>query len=173
MITSPAGFPGAPVFDPGEQVTITVDLDETSERFFSFLSMVIPSNDNFVGNANPFAYELFDAMGNFSNIGPIEVFGNEIWDNGTEANDNLGAAFNAAGGTGTAENGGVTAGGSIAQLLGQTTAAGTIVNSIPGSNDLLATITITQVAPVPLPAALPLLLAGLGGLGFARRQRRT
>lgn len=34
-------------------------------------------------------------------------------------------------------------------------------------------ISLTQVSAVPLPAALPMLLAGLGGLAFAARRRRA
>ena len=32
---------------------------------------------------------------------------------------------------------------------------------------------VTEVAPVPLPAALPMLLAGMGALGFARARRKA
>jgi len=102
VITSPGGFAGAPVIDPGESATIRIDnIDVTSDRYLTFLSMIIPSNDLFVGNGNPFAYELFDDMGNFTNISPIEITADEVWDAGTEANDNQGAAFNSAGGTET------------------------------------------------------------------------
>ncbi|WP_245853316.1 VPLPA-CTERM sorting domain-containing protein [Maliponia aquimaris] len=34
-------------------------------------------------------------------------------------------------------------------------------------------VTIDYMSPVPLPAALPLLLVALGGLGFAARRRKT
>lgn len=37
---------------------------------------------------------------------------------------------------------------------------------------IIDSITVETVAPVPLPAALPLLLAGLGAIGMARRGRR-
>lgn len=64
VITSPGGFAGAPVIDPGETATFQIDLDRLNDRFFTFLSMVIPSNDNFIGNDDPFAFEIFDVLAN-------------------------------------------------------------------------------------------------------------
>lgn len=168
VITSPGGFPGAPVIDPGESATVRINVDENTERFLSFLSMVIPSNDSFVGNDNSTAYEIFDGAGNFTGIAPIEITGNEVWNAGTELDNNIGAAFNAAGGVGTDENGVVGLLADLNFLVGQNTAAGTTINTVPGPTDLLATITVSAV---PVPAALPLLMGALGGLAFLRRRR--
>jgi len=43
--------------------------------------------------------------------------------------------------------------------------------SNPGAFSL-ATITISEVAPIPLPASALLLLSGLGGIAVSRRRRR-
>lgn len=165
VITSPGGFPGAPVIDPGESASIVVDLDPMTERYLSFLSMVIPSNDAFIGNDNPLAYQIFNGSGDFTGLGPISILGGDVWDGGTEANTNLGAAFNAAGGPRTAEDGLVTVFGDLSGFLGETTAAGPSITSVPSSTGLLATI---EVAPIPLPAGLPLLMGALGLLGVLR-----
>lgn len=168
VITSPGGFAGAPVIDPGETATLRIAVDKTTERFFSFLSMVIPSNDNFIGNADATAYALFDLAGAFTNLGRINVYGGDVWDSGTEVNNNIGAAFNTAGGVDTDEGGVVSLQASLAGLLGQATPDGTIIGSVPASDALLATI---EISAVPLPAAFPMFLVGIGALGLIGRRR--
>ena len=169
VILSPGGFAGAPVIDPGETASIQLEVDPTDARYFSFLSMVIPSNDIFIGNDNPMAYEIFDAAGAFTNLGPINVYATDAWDAGTEVNTNFGAAFNAAGGAATDAAGLITrASDGLFFLDGQSTAAGTTTSVGAGPN-LLASI---EVSEVPLPAGFPLLLAGLGGLGLMARRKR-
>lgn len=160
------GFAGAPVLDPGETAKVKIDVDR-NQRFLSFLSMVIPSNDIFIGNDNPMAYEVFDIAGAFTDIGPISVYANDAWDAGTELNNGSGAPFNKAGGVATDVNGVITAASdSLFFLNGQETVAGTTIGLASG-NSLLATIEVSQV---PLPAGFPLLLAGLGAFGFLRQR---
>ncbi|MEM6469040.1 MAG: spondin domain-containing protein [Planctomycetota bacterium] len=107
VIVAPDGFPGAPVFEPGETVTQSVDIAGPSRhRFFSYASMIIPSNDAFVANLNPRAIELFDLFGEFTGSRSFTVYGNGVWDAGTEVNDPFGgAAFSTEGGTSVDENG--------------------------------------------------------------------
>ena len=73
---------------PGEttSTTFTLNLDPINNRFFSYAGMLIPTNDGFIGNDDPTAIELFDENNNF--IGAeFLVLGNEVWDAGTEVND--------------------------------------------------------------------------------------
>ncbi len=106
-ITAPDGFPGAPVFGPGETVTQQIEVANPGEnRFFSFASMVIPSNDAFVANLNQVAHRLFSRRGQFR--GPVEimVYGRHVYDAGTEVNDPMGgAAFSTGGGESVDEGG--------------------------------------------------------------------
>ena len=76
--------------DPGETVTttFTVDSQADSSQFFSYASMVIPSNDAFVANGNPRAVQLFDETGDFIAADFI-IEGGEVLDAGTEVNDEL------------------------------------------------------------------------------------
>ena len=114
---SPAGTvdglvfgPTIPPIGPGEVGTqsFLVDGSLASSRYFSYASMVIPSNDAFIANGNPMAHRVFDDTGNF--VGQsFFVGGNEVLDAGTEVNDELPAntAFfgQAMPNTGTDENG--------------------------------------------------------------------
>ncbi len=59
----------------------------------SFAAMVVPSNDAFIGNHNPWAIEIFDAAGNYKGKQIYTVLGSEVWDAGTELNTEMDAAF--------------------------------------------------------------------------------
>lgn len=180
---SQGGFifgPGGPILD-GESGTLTLDVaDPTLNRYATFLAMFVPSNDTFLGNDNPFAYELFDVAGNLIEQ-TIEITGASIWDAGTEVNQLFGAA--APGQDillGDTEDGVVTRlldtvdgngfnGFEALENLFGLTGAGSIT-----ADTVLFTIDIAESpAPVPLPAGLPLLLGGVGALAIAKRRKKA
>ena len=103
--------PGGPLA-PGDTAAITFSVDPTTDRYFSYASMIIPSNDFFVANGNPLAHQLFDDDGNFVGEG-FTVSGDETNDAGTEVNDEIASnvAFlnQSAPDTGITENGVVVA----------------------------------------------------------------
>ncbi len=167
-ITGSDKTPLPPVLAPGETTTVVLNADPTTNRYLSFLSMVIPTNDSFLGNDNPMAYEVYAADGSFTGLAPIQIFGANIWDAGTEANDNEGAAFSANGGTATDTTGNITLGSDLSAYLGTGTAAGTTLAFLPGASDLIATI---SVSAVPIPAPIGLALLGFGVLGFIGRRK--
>ena len=76
------------IIDVGEttSITFTVDRSLASSRYFNYASMVLPSNDAFIANGNPYAHEIFDMDGNFIGADFV-VSGNEVLDAGTEVND--------------------------------------------------------------------------------------
>ncbi|MDA8016360.1 MAG: spondin domain-containing protein [Thermoanaerobaculia bacterium] len=76
--------PNGPIA-PGETATATFTVRGDS-RYVSFTSMVIPSNDAFVGNSNPTAIPVFDGQGRFLE-GEYLVVGDRVYDTGTEVND--------------------------------------------------------------------------------------
>jgi Ca2+-binding RTX toxin-like protein len=148
--------------DPEEIASYTFEIDDaTNSRYFSYASMIIPSNDAFIAGGNPFAYELFDANGNFFGTQEIIITGDDVLDAGTEENTEIDAAFlnQTAANTGTTTLDGVVSshegfigsegnpvsGGNI---FGGTTAAGTITTKEAGDftqdNFELAKITILQ-----------------------------
>jgi hypothetical protein len=180
--TSPTGVdttlasntPPAP-FGPGESASFTFSNVDPSNRYLSYASMIVPSNDLFVANGNPFAHEVFDAMGNFTGPFTIEIFEVDILDAGTEKNDVLdGPAFviNQDGTLGTSQNQVVKdyfvlepGGEYLNTLIGVVTPGGTITNVPVGDESLIARITV-----VPEPATAGVLL-GMGGLMLLRRRK--
>lgn len=161
VILNPEGFAGAPVFEPGSSSTMVFDLDETTQKYFSYANMIIPSNDAFIANADPMAHQLFDESGEF--VGPFTftVYGSQVRDAGTEENTETEAAFlnQTAGNTGnmTTENISVHPGfnGSMGNpestpvnILGSTVVSGDMIDAINGdftqSNYAIIRITISK-----------------------------
>ncbi|MFK7762030.1 MAG: spondin domain-containing protein [Roseobacter sp.] len=175
---------GPPPIQPGQSVTGTFEVDTAEALYFTFLSMLLPSNDHFIGNDNPLAYQLFDASGNFLGDQTISVTGAQIYDAGTEANGLAGAAFidgidisESPAGEGTIQQGI----GLSDELLadGVFLATGDVLNaslidftSNPSAFNLL-TIQISEVAPIPLPATAPMLLGALGLMGWRHRRKKA
>ena len=87
VVAGPEGVAPGPI-DPGEatSATFTLDSDDPNSQFFSYASMVLPSNDAFVANGNPEAIRIFDEQGNFIGADFI-IAGNQVLDAGTEVND--------------------------------------------------------------------------------------
>lgn len=185
VVFGPAGFAGAPVLDPGEVASADITVG-SANRYFSYASMVIPSNDAFIANGSPTAYEVYDAGGNFA--GPITflVLGSHVLDAGTEDNTEMDAAFiNQTGpNLGDTTVGGVVSPhqgfidsfgnpGGTPIILGGTNAAGEPIT--PSAADFtlagfeVARITITQV---PEPASVVLAAFGAIAIGSGLKRNR-
>jgi Ca2+-binding RTX toxin-like protein len=82
------GTPGP--IDVGETASFTVTLDSSAatSRYFSYASMIIPSNDFFISNGNERAHEIFDAQGNLLGA-DFTVLGSQVLDAGSEINDEV------------------------------------------------------------------------------------
>ena len=124
--------------------------DPQDARFFSFASMMLPSNDAFFGNEDPLAYEVFDEQGNIADPIEIIVRAEDIYDAGTERNNAQGLPFlaNVEDTTATETDLGIfELADGLAPYVGLETAVGEVVESELDSSDLVAVI---FVAAVPL-----------------------
>ncbi|MEQ8847771.1 spondin domain-containing protein [Botrimarina sp.] len=83
--------PEIPPFRPGDVASAVFEIDPAN-RYFTFATMVVPSNDHFLGNDSPFAFEVFDADGNLI-LNEIVEDASRIWDAGSETENPLNAAF--------------------------------------------------------------------------------
>jgi PEP-CTERM motif len=149
-------------------------IDTSLNRFFTFASMVIPSNDLFIGNDNPAQYLLFDMAGN-QLINQITLTANQIWDANSEIADPLAAAF-VVGGTNslrTAENGVVAFDRSeLNAFNGVTTAAGyTFSNAGLTNTSPIYRISFASAAAVPEPTTWAMMIGGFAMIGGAMRSR--
>lgn len=177
--------PGFAVLAPGQTLTKTFTLDgaDLANRFFSYASMVIPSNDFFIASASPIP--IFDASGNFVGA-DLRIAGSAVLDAGSEVNDEIPAntAFlgQSADDVGTPENGVVTpAAGFKPAGSGGVLDDPRFANAdftAPGYD--VARITVTSdgaggggPAVVPLPAAAWAFLPAAGLAGIVHRRRRV
>ena len=180
-------FPPPGVLGPGMSTELTLDLDPSTNRFFSYASMVIPSNDAFVSNDDPTAFQVFDADGNLQPL-TFDISGSSVLDAGTEVNTEVDVAFldQTMADAGTPEGGVVTPheglNGSLANpddapvnILGGTNGMDIFFDptgadfSQPGYT--LATVEVFAAPTViPTPAALPAGLAVLAGVMLRRRR---
>ncbi|MGR3512677.1 MAG: spondin domain-containing protein [Paracoccaceae bacterium] len=177
-LTDPAGVGspevgGPPVFDPGNSASFELTLDPFENQFLTILSMAIPSNDTFISTT----LQLFNDAGEFIATNSILGAGS-LYDAGTEINQSFGQAFNPQDGNGPGflgedENGVVheTTAGELATLFGQPippfAGGGPNTSTAIDLNNLVS----VEVSEVPLPAGLPLLLAGLGAFGWMKRRK--
>jgi hypothetical protein len=166
-------FGPAGVIAPGEMAMGQFTLaDGMSNAYFSYASMVIPSNDAFVANGDPMAFNLFDGMGNFVGAEFI-ILGSMVLDAGTEVNDEIpmNTAFlgQMAPNVGVVENGvvhahpGFISGGNILSDPRFMNA------DFTSANYRMARVRVTAV---PEPSTLASLGLGAGLILAARRARR-
>lgn len=164
--TSGAQTPGT------SQTTLTFRVNTALNPFFTFASMVVPSNDHFIGNDDAQEYRLFDLSGNLL-LSQINQSASDIWDGGSEIVDPAAAAF-LVGGTNalrTAQNGVVNFNFSeLAQYNGLQTAAGYTFESNLFADTPIYEINFS-VAAVPEPSTWAMLIIGFGLTGAAMRRR--
>jgi len=165
---------GGPLL-PGASRSGTFRVDTSINRYFTFATMAVPSNDFFIGNDDPLEYLLLNRSGSLL-IPSIVVKANEIWDAGSEIFDPAASAF-VAGATGSLrrDQNSVVAFNfaELAAFNGLTTGgAGYIFNSALTADSDVYRISFA-VTPVPEPGTYALLIAGLAGVGFVVRRRRA
>ncbi len=159
---------------PGQSRSQSFIVNAGLNKFFTFATMVIPSNDFFLGNDNPTGFRLFDDAGNLL-INSITQTSSQIWDAGSEAFSVAGAAFlvNGVNDVRTPQNGLVSF--NFAELMGfngQETAAGYVFTSGLTAGQAIYRIDFS-VAVVPEPSTWLLLASGLTMLGFVARRRKA
>lgn len=174
-----------PPLEVGEVTSFILDVDPAVNQYFSYASMVIPSNDAFIANGNPLAHEIFDDAGNFLGADFV-VLGSEVLDGGTEVNDELpfSTAFlgQQAPNTGTDENGVVTEhpGLTVGTILGTTDSSalnGLPLNftgadfTAPGYEVARFRVELVEDVDVPEPGTILGLMA-VGGLVVGGRKRK-
>jgi uncharacterized protein (TIGR03382 family) len=141
-------------------------------QYFTFGSMVIPSNDFFIGNDSPTEYRLFDANGNLL-INSITQTTNDIWNAGSEAFNPLHAAFVAGGNNDLRDAEGGVVGFNFSELAGfngLTTAAGYVFDDQLTNGAGVYRISFKS-SSAPEPGSLSLAAAGLLVAGLVRRRK--
>ena len=157
-------------FLPGQTNSAIFEIDPTN-RFFTFGTMVVPSNDHFLGNASPTAFEVFDAGGNLV-LSSFTENASRIWDAGSETQNPANAAFLVGGVNDQRENENLPVTFNFANLAafnGLTTAAGYTFDSSLLSAD--TPVLRVSFAVVPEPGSLG--IVSFGGIAVVAGRRRS
>ena len=141
------------VIAPGQTRTITLFADPSDplSQYLSYASMVIPSNDAFVGNDDPLSLDLFDNGELIQRLGAGAhvVLGSQVWDAGTEVNDeipeNTAALAQAAPNTGVTENGVIRLHEGFQGSVGLGGAVGNILTARPDADFTVAGAQILRI----------------------------
>jgi hypothetical protein len=158
----------------GESGSTMFDItDPASNMFFTFLSMILPSNDTFFGRDD--AIQIFDSAGSYLGDRTINVTGADLWDAGTEALNIMTAPFipgNSPAESPADSNNSIRSAESLDAFAGLTLANGavldaTLINFLadPGSFDV-ATITIERVSA---PGTIAIFSLALGAFWLRRK----
>jgi hypothetical protein len=167
--TAVVGTIGGPLF-PGQMRSMAWAVDPLQNPYFTYASMVIPSNDFFIGNDNPQGIRLFDAGGQLQTTS-ITVRARNIWDAGSEIFDPAASAFVGDNDLRQAQNSVVSFNfAELAGFNGFTTGANYVFTSGLVADSEVYRISFS-VSPVPEPQALSLMLAGLMTLGWLAHRR--
>lgn len=161
--------PAGPLL-PGGAGSAEFIIDTEVNPFFTFAAMVVPSNDFFIGNDSPTRHRLFDSNGTLQ-VAEILQRARDVWDAGSEIFDPAAAAFVGDNGA-RADQGSVVAFNfaELAAFDGLMTGGGYVFDSQLAGDTAIYRISFSAT-PVPVPAALPLLLGGVGILGGVLRRR--
>ena len=155
---------------PGATTSASFIVDPLANPFFTFATMVVPSNDFFLGNDSPTAFRLFDTAGQLI-ISNIDQTAGRIWDAGSELFDPAAAAFVGNNDLRTPQNSVVSFNfAELAGFNGLTTAAGYVFNSqLSGGTDIYRIS--FMVTGVPEPQTYALMLGGLLTVAWLARRR--
>jgi PEP-CTERM motif len=168
------GVGGFPPLLPGQTSSQQFTVNTALNPFFTFASMVVPSNDFFIGNDSPTEYRLFNAGGQLQ-ISSIGIKAHEIWDAGSEVFNPQKAAFLQVGANEPRDPQNSVVAFNFAELAafnGLTTAPGYVLNSTLGADTDVYRISFA-VTPVPEPESYALMMAGLLLVGSVVRRRKA
>jgi hypothetical protein len=153
--------------------TFTFETTSANNRFFTFANMVIPSNDLFLGNDNPAAFQLFNPDGTLA-ITTITQTAGQIWDANSEVADPANAAFVVGGNNSlrTPENGLIAFDRSeLAVFNGVNTAGGYVFSETALTNSTpIYQITFSSAPAAPEPSTLLLMATTFCFVGLKKRR---